>query len=633
MRIRYIFSLVLVIVTLAVFAKTATHEFINLDDPGYVTNNPVVKHGLTSAGFVWAFTSTTMSNWHPVTWLSHMTDVQLFGLKPAGHHMVSVVLHAVAALLLFLLLVRLTDATWPSFYVAALFALHPLHVESVAWVAERKDVLSCVLMLLATHCYVSYAKSGRIAGYLGSLLLFLFGLMAKPMLVTFPVILLLLDYWPLNRLAPASPDVDAVSPARRLMNLIKEKVPFLLLTLVSAAVTIYGQHKGGAMATLDKAPIVLRVENAIVAYIKYIGLMFWPSDLGILYPFPKSVPLWLVLGSFLLLCTISLLVVRFGRRFPYLVTGWLWYMITLLPVIGLIQVGGQSMADRYTYIPLIGLFIALCWLVTDVSRGWRQREAILAGGGAAVLITLAALTWLQLDYWKNSLTICRHTLAVTRDNYLITNNYGIALDERGDHAGAYRLFKETLEIYPGSATAYTNLGAICVRWGRYPEALDYYQKALAVVPDHAIAWAGLGKALAGLGRQAEAIAALEQSLQIDPNRPEPHIDLAAAFLQAGRTAEAMQHKQMAKELGPVSTGAAINMGVGFAKEGRLAEALEQFNGAIELDPDSVEAHFNRGVVLAKLNRPDEAAADFQKVLQVSPGTSAARDWLARLGRK
>ncbi|MFZ3207686.1 MAG: tetratricopeptide repeat protein, partial [Geobacteraceae bacterium] len=497
MRFKLMFSIILVVVTLTVFAKTANHQFINFDDTGYVTTNPVVKGGLTASGIAWAFTATAMSNWHPLTWLSHMADVQMFGLNPRGHHLTSVVIHALSGLLLFLLLVRITGAPWQSFSVAALFALHPLHVESVAWVAERKDVLSCLFMLLSLHFYAGYVKKPGYRPYLCSLLAFVAGLMSKPMLVTLPLVMLLLDYWPFNRFArdEAAGETGAPSGGMPLFfALVREKTPFFLFSALSAAITIYGQHEGGAMATLAKIPVVLRITNALIAYVKYIGLMFWPQELAILYPFPRWLSYSQAIAAGVLLLVISVMVVRFRRRYPYLVTGWFWYLVTLLPVIGLIQVGGQSMADRYTYIPLTGLFIACCWLASDLTQGWRWRRAILGTVGGLAISVLTAVTWHQLDYWKDSISICRHTLAVTSDNYLITNNYGIALDERGDHAGAYRLFQETLLIFPGSATAYANLGAICVRWGRFDEAIGYYDKALALAPDHAIARSGLGKA-------------------------------------------------------------------------------------------------------------------------------------------
>jgi len=468
---KILLGIALVVITLVVFLQTATHQFISFDDPGYVTANPAVKGGLSAAGVAWAFTSTAMSNWHPLTWLSHMLDVQLFGLDPRWHHLTSVFLHAAAVFLLFQLLAGITGAVWQSFFVAVLFAIHPLHVESVAWVAERKDVLSCLFGLLALLSYVRYVKSPGYRWYLVSLLLFVAALLSKPMLVTLPVVMLLLDYWPLDRYAGET-DGDG-SLARRLapfLRLVREKIPFFLFSALSSVVTVYGQQKGGAMATLDKVPVFARIENALIAWVKYIWLMFWPRDLAILYPFPKHLVLWQAALAGVVLVLISAAVLRYRHRFPYLVTGWFWYLVTTLPVIGLIQVGGQSLADRYTYIPLIGLFIICCWLLPDLMEGWQHRQVVLAVLAPLVFCLLTAVTWHQLGYWKDDLTLYRQTLAVTKDNYLILNNYGIALDAKGDHAGAYRYFKEAIEVNPRSAMAYSNLGALSVRWGKLDEA-------------------------------------------------------------------------------------------------------------------------------------------------------------------
>ncbi len=636
MRNKIILSVFLLMVTLAVFSQTVHNDFINFDDPGYVTANPVVKWGITWTGVAWAFTATAMSNWHPLTWLSHMLDVQLFGLNPAGHHLMSVGLHALCALLLFLLLARITGAMWRSFFMAALFAIHPLHVESVAWVAERKDVLSCLFWLLTIFAYSRYVKSPGHKWYFLALLCFILGLMSKPMVVTLPLALLLLDYWPFHRFAGSNGQARGEgqtrgsAPTKSFIVLLKEKVPFFLLSALSAVITIYGQHKGGAMATLVKVPVELRLENALISYVKYILLMFFPHDLAMLYPFPKSVPLWQAIGAGLLLMVISLAVVRYRKNFPYLVTGWFWYLVTLLPVIGLVQVGGQALADRYTYIPLTGLFIICCWLLPDLIQGWRHREAALGAAAGIAVSVLAAVTWHQLGYWKDSITLYRHTSAVTTDNYLIYNNYGIALDERGDKAGAFRMFQEVLRIYPRSATAYNNIGTLYEGWGDYVDAINYYSRALEITPDYALAHAGLGKSLAGLGRADEAILEYEKALKIDPSLYDTHLNLAILLMKMGRFDEAGSHYDMALHLDRYSAKAPINMGVELAREGRLEEAAGYFTNAVNIDPGSVEAHFNRGVALARLGRTDEAAAEFTRVLELEPGSVSARSWLEKL---
>jgi len=631
MQKRLILPLVLVAVTLALFLQTASHDFINFDDPGYVTANPVVKGGLSVANIAWAFTATVMSNWHPLTWLSHMLDVQLFGLNPAGHHLMSVFVHATAAVILFQLLAEVTGAVWQSFFVALLFSIHPLHVESVAWVAERKDVLSAALGFLALLCYARYGKNRGTRWYFFALLAFALGLMAKPMLVTIPLVMLLLDWWPLSRYGSVDGrELVLDGKVRTLPRLVTEKIPFFVLSGLSCVITIYGQHHGGAMATLDRVPLWSRVENALVAYVKYLGLMFWPHDLGILYPFPKVLSHLQAIAAFFCLVTISFLVVRYRRRFPYLVTGWLWHIITLLPVIGLLQVGGQSMADRYTYIPLIGPFIICCWLTPELLQRWPHRKAVLGVIAGVALGSLGAATWHQIGYWKNDLTLYRHTLAVTTDNYLILNNYGTALDARGDHAGAYTYFQEALKANPASAMAHNNLGSLLLVWGQPEDAARHFQKALTLSANNLLATQGLGRALVALGRYEEAARQFETALSVDPSLLLAHENLALIAYRAGNGELAQIHYQAALNAEPGSPKVAIDIGIALSKDGMTEPALYFFNDAVRISPESVEAHFNKGVLLAQLKRREEAAAEFSRVLQLDPATEAARHWLARL---
>ncbi len=630
MRTTNLLCLVLLVITLAVYLQTGNHQFINFDDTAYVTENPHVKGGITADNLAWAFTSTAASNWHPLTWLSHMVDVQLFGLNPRGHHLTSVFLHTASTLLLFFLLVQITGASWQSLFVAALFALHPLHVESVAWVAERKDVLSCFIWLLTLLLYARYAKKPANGRYVATMVCFAVGLMAKPMLVTLPVVLLLLDFWPLQRLQGGGADKDAAAPS--LAALLKEKIPFFLLSLLSSVVTIVAQHHGGAMKDLETAPLGLRLGNSVVAYTAYIIKAVWPDDLAILYPFPSSIPLWRIAGSLMVLIAVTVAVVSYRYRRPYLLTGWLWFLVTLLPVIGLVQVGGQSMADRYTYIPLTGLFIMAAWGIPDLLRGYRQQKAILAFLAGTAVAASAAMTWRQLGYWKDNVTLYRHTLQVTSGNYIILNNYGIALDELGDHAGAIRVYEEALQVWPKSANAHINLGAVYAHEGKFAEAIEHYREALRIKPDYVLAMVDMGKALAGLGRSDEAIAQYEQALRLDPDFADVHLNLAIALLKSGRDKEALQHYEAYLRLEPHSVKGPINMGTAFAQEGRFDEAIGCFAQALRINPESAEAHFNMGVALARLRRGDEAAAHFSQVLRLRPGTEAARRWLETLGR-
>jgi tetratricopeptide (TPR) repeat protein len=616
---------------LAVYGQTANHGFIHFDDSVYVTDNPHVKGGITGANIAWAFTATSASNWHPLTWLSHMTDVQLFDLNPRGHHLTSVVMHAASALLISLLLARITAAPWQSLFVAALFALHPLHVESVAWVAERKDVLSCLFWMLTLILYAGYARQRGAGRYMATLACFSIGLMAKPMLVTLPVVLLLLDYWPLERFRPGQ-DQDGTSAATSVAKLAWEKIPFFLLSALSAAITIHAQHQGGAMKNLDAVPLMLRIGNAMVSYIQYLLKAIWPHDLALLYPIPASIPPWQILGSALLLLAISTATIRCRRSHPYLMVGWLWYLVTLLPVIGLIQVGGQSMADRYTYIPLTGIFIIAAWGANDLLDGWRQRRPVLSILAIAIICALTAATWHQLGYWRDSITLYRHTLAVTRDNYLILNNLGIAMDEQGNHQAAVELYEEALRAWPRSANAHINLGAVYAHEGKFEEAIGHYREALRIQPDYTLAMVDMGKALTSIGRPDEAITQFEQALKLDNGLADAHLNLALLLRKAGRVDEASRHYETVLKLEPYSVKAPNNMGIALAQEGKLAEAAGYFADAVRIDPASVEAHFNLGVALARMNRRDEAIRQFEQVLRLKPDSAAGRGWLEKLGR-
>jgi len=622
----------LFIVTLVIFWQTGEHQFINFDDPLYVTNNPRVKEGLTGDNIVWAFTTTAASNWHPLTWLSHMTDVEFFGVNPRGHHLMNVFIHTASTLLLFLLLARITLAPWQSLFVAALFALHPLHVESVAWVAERKDVLSSFFWLLTLLFYAGYVRHRKVKFYLLALASFVIGLMAKPMLVTLPVIMLLLDYWPLNRFM-REPEHGGTTADGTLFLLVREKLPFFLFSALSSLVTLFAQQKGEALKSLDVTPFGLRVGNAVIAYVKYLAKTIWPQNLAILYPFPLSVPLWQAFGSCLALVFISGVTIRYRRRYPYLLVGWFWFLVTLVPVIGLIQVGGQSMADRYTYIPLTGLFIMGSWLILDLLRGWSQRRIILAVLAIGIISALAATTWLQLGYWKDNISLYRHALQVTTGNYPILNNYGTALADQGNVDEATRQYEEALRVWPKSALAHVNLGVVLANQGKFMEAIRHYDEALRLIPDYALAHGNLGRALVSQGKIDEAIVHYKEALRIDPSLADIHLNLGILLLKTGQHETAFEHYRTYLRLEPSSTKGPINMGAELAQEGKIAEAMGCFNQALAIDPDSVEAHFNLGVILARQNRTGEAIQHFSHVLKLRPDLQGARRWMEILRQR
>ncbi len=520
-------SLSLIVVTLAAFEQLRNHTFLNFDDDVYITKNRNVQSGLTLEGVIWAFTTTHASNWHPLTWLSHMLDCQLYGLNPSGHHLTNLVFHIASTLLLFLVLERMTGALWRSSFVAALFALHPLHVESVAWVAERKDVLSTFFWMLTMWTYVHYVERPGFNRYLLVLLFFILGLLSKPMLVTLPFVLLLLDYWPLGRFQFGQSSGDSNPPINKLKNpsdlrgvafhLVLEKVPFFALTAISIFLTIFAQQRGGALSSLELFPLGIRIANALVSYINYIGKMVWPYHMAILHPYPDILPMWHIAGAGLLLTCISVLVIYTAHKRPYLAVGWFWYLGTLVPVIGLVQVGLQAMADRYTYVPLIGLFIMIAKGAPDILKDWHYRRIVLGVSVGLILSIFMIVTRLQVQYWHDSITLFKHTLSVTANNFQIHNNLGVALADQGKNHEAIAHFKEALRIKPDFVEAHSNLGIALARQGKIEEAMVHYAEALRIKPDYAEAHYNLGVTLAGQGKIQEAIAHFAEALRIKPD--------------------------------------------------------------------------------------------------------------------
>ncbi|WP_214175835.1 tetratricopeptide repeat protein [Geomobilimonas luticola] len=483
--------LALIVMVFALYFQVGNHAFLNYDDNVYVTANPNVAGGITGESIIWAFTSFDASNWHPLTWLSHMVDVELFGMDPRGHHLTSVAIHALSTVLLFLLLLRITGSRWHSSCVAVFFAIHPLHVESVAWVAERKDVLSAFFWFLTLLLYASYTVQQKRVFYLLALASFALGLMAKPMLVTLPVVMLLLDYWPLGRCRTGGADGEG----RSFRVLVREKVPFFACALASSILTVFAQRSEGAIKSLGAVPFPLRLENSLVSYGAYLGNIIWPDDLAILYPIPSSYPLWQVIGSLFVLLFVSVATVRARHRFPYLAVGWLWFLVTLVPVIGLLQVGVQSMADRYTYIPSIGLFIMAVWGIPELLAGFTYRMAILTLLAGAVIGAKTAVTWQQLGYWRDNFSLYEQTLKVTDDNYVIHNNLGIAHADAWNLDAAIGEFRKALRINPNYAEAHYNLGIALAMKGELDMAIREFREALRIHPGDAKANYNLGVAL------------------------------------------------------------------------------------------------------------------------------------------
>ncbi len=620
--------LTLFVATLAVYTPVLRFDFVNYDDPEHVSENVHARRGITLQGLVWAFTSGESFNWFPVTRLSHMVDCQLFGLRSGLHHVTSAVIHAAAAMLLFAFLVRITLAFWPSALVAFLFALHPLHVESVAWVAERKDVLCAFFWFLGLWAYVRYVERPSRGRYLLVVLAFCLGLMSKPMIVTFPFVLLLLDVWPLRRFSA---------------NVVREKIPLFVLSAGSAVVTYLVQQAGGSVQAFTVFPLGLRVENVLVSYVVYIVKMFWPSGLAVFYPYPASIPTWQVATAGLALAAISALAIRGLRDRPYLVVGWLWYLVTLGPVIGLVQVGGQARADRYMYVPMVGLAIMLAWGAVDIVRRWPRAVSAVGGVATVACLSCVSLTWAQIQHWQNSETLFKHALAVTgTDNYVAHHNLGLALAKiPGRLPEAISHMESAVRIYPDNADARSNLGlALSDFPNRLPEAIAHLQAALRISPGSRVVHNNLGNALSKIpGRLPEAVEEFQAALRIDPNYTEARNNLGLVLSKIpDRLPEAIAEFQKVLRINPDYPEAHNNLGLALSDiPERLPEAIAEFQAALRINPDYAEAHNNLGLALAKISgRLPEAIAEYQTAIRIDPDSPAPHNnlglALARTGR-
>ena len=547
----WLICLGLALAVLAAYSPLWHCQFVLFDDNDYVTSNDMVKQGVSWPGIVWAFSTVHASNWHPLNWISHMVDFQLYGMNPAGHHITSLLLHLANSILLFLLLQRMTRARWPSALAAALFALHPLHVESVAWISERKDVLSTLFWMLSVGAYVRYAENLKFQisnfkfFYIGSVVLFGLGLMAKPMLVTLPFILILLDYWPLQRLRP---------PFGRLL---AEKIPWFVLAAASCVVAFLAQQRGGTMASLASVPLGARVENVPIAYARYLGKTFNPVDLAVLYPLPRQWPVWEVAGSTAFLALITAWVIWRARAQRYLAVGWLWFLGMLAPVIGLVHIGSQSMADRYDYLPSVGLFIMIIWAAREWVPRLGARASVLLGGMAVA--TCLALTWMQVQIWKDSKTLFLHALVVTEQNGLMENNLGKVLFQEGRVEAALPHLLRAVEFAPNYPLPHYNLGNALLARGKVAEALAQFEIQVDLDPHDPVAQYNFGSVLLAQGLAEDAIAHLEKAVQIRPDSSDDHCKLGDACRQAGRAAEAISQYEKALQILPYHVKAAASL--------------------------------------------------------------------------
>jgi protein O-mannosyl-transferase len=536
--------------TILIYFRTFAYDFVAYDDDYFVYLNPVIQAGLKASGVAWAF-GLRLGNWHPLTWISYLIDRQLFGMHAGGFHAVNVLLHAASSVVLFVALFRMTGRTWRCAIVAAVFALHPLHVESVAWVSERKDVLSTLLEMIGLLLYVRYVDRPTTRRLLQLCTAFACAVMAKPMVITFPVILLLLDIWPLQRIAwpPRWPE------ARRL---VIEKIPLLLISLIASVLTVIAQKAYGTVASLQSIPLSTRLANAVTGYAVYLKQSVWPSNLAVLYPTAPPAPGAATVAMIVLLI-LTAAVVIFGRRLPYLVTGWLWYLVMLAPVIGLVQVGAQSRADRYMYVPLVGVTFAVVWLIGDWIAGhaaWQKAAAVVA---AAIIVALGVGAWRQIGYWKDSLTLFEHTLAVTQNNFIMTNNLGVVLARAGDDRAAMVQYAKAIAMNPDYAEAQGNLGNVMLRARLVDSARPLLEKAVRLKPEFPMAQLDLGIVEASSGNFQSAIAHLNEALRMTPEDPEVHSNLCYALQHVGRIDEAISECKQALQLRPNYPDAQFNL--------------------------------------------------------------------------
>jgi tetratricopeptide (TPR) repeat protein len=626
--------LALALITLGIYAPALQSEFIGVDDPLYVTDNQHVQAGLTEQSIEWAFTTGWATNWHPLTWLSHMLDVQLFGMKPAGHHLTNVLLHTANALLLFAVLLRFTKKRWPSAVVAALFAWHPLHVESVAWVAERKDVLSCLFWLLTMLAYLRYVEKPGTGRYLLTLLLFAVGLMAKPMLVTLPFVLLLLDYWPLGRFTEAAlrtdglQSGDAAAARADWKQLLTEKIPFFALSVISSLITILVQQEGGAVSSLGGMPLGQRVTNAVISYCRYLAKLVSPRHLSVIYPYQTYWPSWMTIGTLLFLGLVSLRVFQMRRSNPWLIVGWLWFLGTLVPVIGLIQVGSQSMADRYTYIPAIGVFVMVVWEIADLGRAWLGRNYFMGLAAGMALGGCLAVTWVQVRFWKNTETLLVHASKAAPGNLMAHIWLGQYLNDQGRPDDAVVEFNQALLIHPKFFVAEYGLGCASALHENWAEALDHFSKADAAYPGAADIECKVGLAKFKLGKTDEALAMYLSALQKFPRLAEGHLNLADLLASQGQSADAASHYSEALRLKPDYPEAHRGIGVLLAKQGKLDEAVSHFSEAIRLDPKSAEGHYDLGLAWMMQGKAGSAIPEYEEAIRLKPEWTNALNDLA-----
>lgn len=598
---------------MAVYAQTWRFQFLNYDDEEYVSRNLHLRDGLTQASAAWAFRSTEAAYWFPVTRFSYLLDAELHGIDPAWFHLTNALLHAACVLLLFLCLRRMTGALWRSAFVAFAFALHPTHVETVAWIAERKELLSALFWFLTLWTYLVYAARPRVWSYLAMIALFCGGLMSQALIVTLPFAMLLLDFWPLDRFGRLG--------ARRL---VVEKIPLIALAGGASLITLAAQRSGGALASLEQIPAGLRIENALASYVIYLGQFFWPAKLAVIYPY-REIPWWQAGAAAAILAAITILAIREVRRRPYFLVGWAWFLLTLAPVIGIFQAGPQPHADRYTYIPFIGLAMIAAW-------GFgKQRYLPIAA--AMVCGAWFTMTWLDLGYWQNSSALFQRAAAVTSDNWIAQNTLGDALRREGKMDDAISHLNEALRLEPARVEVRINLGVALAQRGDRQGAGKQYRAALRLDPENADAQEGLGVVLLETGQIAEAAGHLENSVKTRPGDAGAHFQLGRCYGMEGRSEDAAGQFSEAVRIDPDDAQAHFNLGTAWGALGRFAQACEEFRTALRLNPGDANAHLNLGAALASMGRCDQAVGEFRGALRLQPELDAAKAGLEECGER
>jgi protein O-mannosyl-transferase len=605
-----------------IYWKIHTYDFIVFDDDAYVYDNPHIKNGITFDNIKWAFTSFHSWNWHPLTWISHMIDCQFFGLNPGWHHIINVSFHIINSLLLFFVFKKMTGGLWQSAFVAALFALHPLHVQSVAWISERKDVLSGLFFMITLWAYNIYVKHPSKYRYFLVALFFALGLLSKPMLVTMPFVLLLLDYWPLERIRLKKlSGINNSQPLKILTRLILEKIPLFFFSAISSVITFFAQESG--VSSFERIPISSRIANSLVSYLTYIEKMIYPTKLAVLYPYVLIQPLWKVFTACCIIILISIMSIITIKKMPYFIVGWLWFLGTLVPVNGLVAVGDQSMADRYTYLPLIGLFLIIAWAAADLWKKWELRRIWLILSISIIILVLMAVSSNQIEYWKNSITLFEHTLSITSGNDRIHNNLAIALLKEGRIDKAINHFLQATRICPYEWDYYNNLGVALDKVGRSDEAMSNFFQATRINPKDIKSYNNLGAIFEKQGKEEEAINCYAQIIRINPNDYEAHMKLGDILYGQGLLNEAINHYLQATKINPAPEMAYNNLGNVFYKQGRINEAINNYLLTLKINPNRPETHNNLGNALNQQGRTSEAIQYYIQAIKLKPDFAEA----------